>query len=291
MEFYSSEAFFEKGSNFRIMTTSFLDCPMHYHDFVEFAYILSGSAFHVIDGKKYKICKGDLFIMNTNTPHEIVRCEDNSENFVVLNFIFKPEFLDSRLSEGDDFVSRSHAFFFDLTNDLSGSAFIQLLGEETHQFKSLLDDMYRECSAKADGYEAIIRAYLTAMIVKIFRIYREENTANSSIRTIRNEMVGNAVEYIRQNYARNISLEELANRAYLSPTYFSRVFKECTGRTIPQYIRDLRVGEACRLLTESQMPVAEIAGKVGYNDMSSFYDAFRKVTRLSPGQYRRRQTD
>ena len=286
VNFYSSADFFDEGANFRILKASFLDCPMHYHDFVEFAYVHSGSAIHIIDGKSYEIRKGDLFIMNTNTPHEIAPSERQDGNFVVINCIFKPEFIDGALMDGDDFVRQAHLFFFNhLSKEPSHFGFIQILGEETRQFESLISDMYSEYLVKADGYEAIIRSYLTAMIIKIFRSYQAEHTQNQSLRTIRNQMVENVAAYIAGHYAENLTLEELAGKAFLSPTYFSKVFKECTGQTITQFIRSRRIDAACALLLGGQLPVAGIAERVGYQDVSSFYEAFRKATGLSPKQY------
>lgn len=285
--FYSAADFFEDGANFRILESCFGDCPLHYHDFVEFTYVLSGKAIHIIEGVSYSIRKGDLYIINTHTPHEIAPAPGSEERFAVLNCLFKPDFLDHALTGGDDFVATAHQFFFEhLTGDRVGPPYIQILGGKPFQFEPIIQDMYSEYLIKADGYTAIIKSYLTALIVKIFRAYQAEHTENQTLSAVRNQMVENVAEYVRQHYMDNLTLEELAGRAYLSPAYFSKIFKDSTGMTLSRFIRSRRIEAACKLLAGGQGTVTEVAQAVGYQDLSSFYEAFRKCTGMSPRRYR-----
>lgn len=95
--------------------------------------------------------------------------------------------------------------------------------------------------------------------------------------------------YLRRNSASHVSLEEAAAQAHLSPSYFSRLFRQRTGRTFSDYLTRLRVEHAKRLLCSPETDMAEIAAQAGFYDQSHFTHAFKGVTGLTPGAYRRRR--
>jgi AraC-like DNA-binding protein len=94
------------------------------------------------------------------------------------------------------------------------------------------------------------------------------------------------VDYIRRNYHRRIVLADLAGLVDLSPTYLSRRFHEEMGERLSRYITRVRVEKAQELLTGTRIPVADIAGYVGFGDQSHLTTAFKAVTGTTPGQYR-----
>lgn len=99
--------------------------------------------------------------------------------------------------------------------------------------------------------------------------------------------IRNAMDYIRKNYARKISLEDIAAFLNLSPTYFSNLFKKETGDNFSNYLTTVRMEEAKRLLRQSNMNIAEIADHVGYGDARYFSRMFVKTVGLKPSQYKR----
>lgn len=100
--------------------------------------------------------------------------------------------------------------------------------------------------------------------------------------------LGSIMEYIAANFDNSFSLEELASRAGLNPSYFSRLFREKAGIPLFEYINRLRIERAVLLLKNSSMTVLEIAVTVGYNNVSFFNRYFRKLKGCSPGEYRRK---
>jgi two-component system response regulator YesN len=95
--------------------------------------------------------------------------------------------------------------------------------------------------------------------------------------------------YMRRNCTQRVTLEDAAERAHLSPSYFSRLFRARTGRTFSDYLTRLRVDHAKRLLSQSELDVAQIAAQTGFYDQSHFTRAFKSVTGLTPGAFRRRR--
>ncbi len=93
-------------------------------------------------------------------------------------------------------------------------------------------------------------------------------------------------EYISQHYSQPLRLEELASLAGMTPTAFSRFFKTRTGRTLSDYIIDMRIGHAARRLVDTTMTSAEICYECGFNNISNFNRLFRKKKGCSPMEFR-----
>ena len=100
------------------------------------------------------------------------------------------------------------------------------------------------------------------------------------------DIIYKAVNYINHNFTKKITLEDVAGAVFLSPAYFSKVFKEQTGNSFTRYLNKLRIEESKTLLRNSNIPLVDIAGMVGYEDQSYFSKVFKKVTGSTPGKYR-----
>ena len=100
------------------------------------------------------------------------------------------------------------------------------------------------------------------------------------------DTVYKVIEYIKNNYHRHISLEEIAGISFMSKTYLSTLFKKETGYSISEYINDIRVDRAQSLLVGSDLSIVEIARMCGFEDQSYFTKVFRKVAGITPKKYR-----
>lgn len=95
----------------------------------------------------------------------------------------------------------------------------------------------------------------------------------------------NAVKYIKNNYSRDISLNDIAAHVKVVPTYLSEIFNKEIGVSIPQYLARLRVEKSKKLLSESEMKVFEVANSVGFKDANYFGKIFKKHVGVTPQQY------
>ncbi|MBN2366083.1 MAG: helix-turn-helix domain-containing protein [Calditrichaeota bacterium] len=92
--------------------------------------------------------------------------------------------------------------------------------------------------------------------------------------------------FINENYKNRLSLEATASIVNMSTTAFSRFFKKSTGKTFVNYVNELRIGWACKLLIESDMNIAEISYEVGFNNLSNFNRRFSERHHMNPREYR-----
>jgi AraC-like DNA-binding protein len=93
-------------------------------------------------------------------------------------------------------------------------------------------------------------------------------------------------QYIFDNYKKDIRLNQMADLTGMSPVAFSRFFKLRTGRSLTDYIIDIRLGHATRLLIESRMTVAEVCYDCGFNNISNFNRLFKKSKKYAPSEFR-----
>lgn len=100
--------------------------------------------------------------------------------------------------------------------------------------------------------------------------------------------IAKTTEYMRANYAKKLTLDDVARYAGYSPSYFSKVFREEQGYTFQSYLNRLRIEKSKYLLLSTTRPVAEICEMVGFSDQSYFGKVFRKQTGVTPDRYRKR---
>lgn len=100
------------------------------------------------------------------------------------------------------------------------------------------------------------------------------------------DVIYKALEYIKKNFMNKISLNDVAYVSNISPSYFSKVFKEEMGKNFNNYLNEIRVHNAKRLLMDDSIPLVDVAFMTGFEDQSYFSKVFKRITGISPGKYR-----
>ena len=100
------------------------------------------------------------------------------------------------------------------------------------------------------------------------------------------ERMGRIMRHIQEHLTEEIARDDVARIASLSAGAFSRYFRNRTGKTLPEYVNELRIGRSCRFLAETDAPVTEIALDCGFQNLANFNRWFRKVTGMVPRDYR-----
>lgn len=103
------------------------------------------------------------------------------------------------------------------------------------------------------------------------------------------DVVQEAKEYIKKNFNKEISLNDISEQFFINPYYFSQLFKKKTGETYQGYVTELRVSRAKRLLEETDLKIYEVCSMVGYTDTNHFNKVFERIVGVKPGEYKKRQ--
>lgn len=101
-------------------------------------------------------------------------------------------------------------------------------------------------------------------------------------------LVDQAVLYIQQNFKEKLTLQMVASHVYLNPQYFSRIFKKALGVTYTDYVNNLKIVYACKLLETTNYPAYRISSECGFTDPSYFNHVFVKQMQVTPKEYKRK---
>ncbi|MBR5542849.1 MAG: helix-turn-helix domain-containing protein [Oscillospiraceae bacterium] len=284
------EDFFRPNENMHIQKSDdfpdYIGIP-HKHEYIEVVYVVSGRAVHEIDGKKYNVKRGDLFIVNMNTTHVFYSEKSETDPFVAYDLMFTPEFFDSSMSGYHSLEVLNNSFMFHslFSERKELPPYFSVSGSEYTMFGELFNKIYLEHKGCQKGYREIIRAYLVQLIITIFRLDEDKIKNVGNMRN--KQIVSFIIDYINENYDTQLSVNKMAQMVYLNPDYLGRIFKSMTGMSISLMIQKVRVAEVCKLLTTTKKSVSEIAVACGFDDMKFFYTVFKKHMGVLPGYYRK----
>jgi AraC-like DNA-binding protein len=151
---------------------------------------------------------------------------------------------------------------------------------------ALMARIEAEGKQKRSGFQSMQRLALMELILVMERSLTERPDGGSA--GSQRFRIEDAVDYIRQRYAEELSLPVIAARFGLNPSYLSRLFARHTGYHLFEFVNRMRIQKSCLLLKRTEMSILEIAFSVGYNNLSHFNRYFRRIAGMSPREYRKR---
>lgn len=244
----------------------------HSHSFYELYYLRKGERVYFINGELYTVKSGDIIVIN---PHDVHRTTSSSI----------PEFERILINFTDDFIFQDA-----LSKDLPllpfkhGSRLIRFPVQEQVSTEKLILEMMYESKVKQSGYTEYIKSLLTKLLIQIYRQpYKEPAAFHSPI----HERISKVATYLNVHYQEQLTLEKVAAHFFISPSYLSRTFKKVTGFHFSEYIQAIRMREARRQLVETNEKILSIAENVGYPSIAHFNKTFKKMTDVSPTQFRK----
>lgn len=244
---------------------------------------------HLITHSAGKVFVGDyignfypnhLILTGPNLPHNWISQVDGEDSF--------PE-RDKVITFTDDFIQSARSVFPEMA-DLDPLLWRSRFGIE-FQDGSLIREV-RHLIAEMAASEGLRRlsAFFRAMSLLAesnrYQLLSSEHYLRSG--GARNQhRVNQAVNYIVEHYSRNLSLEEVADYLGMQPTYFSKFFRQATGRRFVEFVNSLRVTRACDLLAHSRLSVTDICFEVGFTNISNFNRRFLALKGMTPSDYRK----
>ncbi|MDD5705451.1 MAG: AraC family transcriptional regulator [Kiritimatiellae bacterium] len=253
--------------------------PYHYHPEYEIIYFPEGSGRRLVGTSIANFRVGDLVLIGPNVPHvwmsapDCTRCET-----IVVQFL--PDFLGSG--------------FFDRPEMLAVRELLQL---------SLRGVVFsaavrRDVIARLENFDALNETdrllSLLSVLVRMSRDAAAHPLASGLPRTRlsrgHEQRIDKVFQHLNKHLTEPISQGQLARSIGMSPATFSRLFKRTAGKCFMAVVNEMRIGEACRRLAEGDQTIAEIAFGCGYETLSHFNRQFRRFTKTTPRQYRRRAT-
>lgn len=254
--------------------------PWHFHDEYEILYVLDGFGTSYVADSIKPFHSGDLVLLGSNLPHfwksDQSYMESNGKlkvKYVVIQF--PRDFFSEHILNYPEFhligdllmrSSRGIRFSPDFAKKISKKIFRILKTSDIERILllvSILQDF-----AKTDEYVQLAG-----------ELYQQEKHDFTSDRLTK------VLHFINTNYQRKIELGKVAEMSNMHPSSFCRFFKEKTGKSLSEYVNDMRISYACKLLIERKQTVSQVCFECGFNNLSNFNRIFKKQTGFSPTEY------
>ena len=261
----------------RSNTISESNCEPRVHPFHEIFYLSSGECTSFIDHNIYKFGKGDLVIVPGGCLHKTVYTGKGIHERIVISF----------RQEITDWIKEQIGAEY-LKNCMVPGV-INIPEKRRNYVDSLLDKLMFENDTPDILSTAFIKAGLVELLLFIIRCKEYEDNVIKEI-DVDNRKIQEVATYIFEHYTENILLEDVADKFDMNKSFLSKRFKTATGFGFKEYIINLRIQNACRLLLETNKSITDIAFECGFNDSNYFGDSFRKIKGISPRKYRKNET-
>lgn len=259
----------------------FLD--LHWHNELQFSYVLVGSMTMQVNGIKYEIKAGSAIFINRNILHITTELSDDGR-YVSLNFPDKllGFFTGSRMEQNAVIPFTSNyampAVFLDKEVEWQASVIDRLLS---------IIDMCHEMEKNRDNYsEYRISLGIVNMWYDLISHVDLVNNGSKWGYLHKQERIRAMLSYIHNHYMEPIRLKDIANAASVSEGECCRCFKEMICQSTSQYLITYRIMQAMEMLRKTEDSITSIAEKCGFNDSSHFTHCFRSKTGMTPKEYR-----
>jgi AraC-like DNA-binding protein len=252
----------------------------HYHVELELVLTLKSTGTRFVGDSIKKFDVGDVVLIGKNLPHMWLNDDvyfEKGNTLIAEDIVvhFKKEFL------GEPFLQ---------TNEMRHIERLLISSKYGIKFNNppneVIDDL-KKIDMLGSGFE---RTVLLLQILNVLATHKEFELLASegfvnSFKKNQNESLDRTYEYVFENFAKPITLNEVAEIANMNPSSFSRFFKRINRKTFSKYLNEVRIGYACKQLIENKNTITDICYESGYNNVSNFNRQFRNIVKMSPSAY------
>lgn len=269
----------EEGFAFKTIRATGFDCPWHVHPEYELILVLQSDGYRIVGDSIASLAAGDLVFVGPGLPHIWQNESATKEGCGVHALLI--QFEEGFLGDG---LLRLPAME-PIRRLLDGAARgLHVVGPTRDAASALMMDM-----ANSTGFRRVLQFLellgLLANSSDCHPIASPTFAVDSPLYD--QERMNHVFQFLNRHLDQVIRLSEAARIVGLSEGAFSRFFRLHTGKTFPEFLNELRIGRACRLLIEDDKPITEICFECGFTNLSNFNRQFLRLRSLSPGAFRR----
>jgi AraC-like DNA-binding protein len=258
----------------------YMDYPWHYHPEYEIIFVEKSYGIRLMGNHAGNFNDGDLMFIGPNLPHVWKNDEDFYKgNKDLLVDVYVIQFREDALMEGffdlPEFVHIKKLF-------LLGQQGMFIKGNDRREISELIKKVYH-----SSGIERLILFLRTLDAIANTQDYDLLSSPGytDSFNIADTERINKVMTFLMENYIQEVRLEEIAALVSLNKSSFCRYFKRRTHKTCSQFLNEIRIAHACKMLINRNMTVSEICYKTGYNNISHFNRQFKLITNLTARDY------
>jgi AraC-like DNA-binding protein/mannose-6-phosphate isomerase-like protein (cupin superfamily) len=255
--------------------------PMHWHDHFEIALVLEGRGVFMFGRRPLEAEAGDVFLIDNSQPH--VALADRGTPLRLLLVLFRPELL-----VGPGCRELDLGYLAPFRRDDGGSPRVRAATPLAARLAGILLGLEETATERDPAARLLADASLRLALALVNRDAGPAVSVDAA-RTAagRRAQIRPVLAYVDGHCRESITLDDVAEVAHVSPSRVRHVFKSVTGVGFKEYVTQVRVAEAKRLLVGTELSVADVASAVSYTNLSQFYKVFQRSCGVSPGEYRR----
>ena len=249
------------------------EMAFHWHTNVEFIRVLSGTFRLTLDNRLYTLGAGDVALVNSETVHGGIP-SDCTYECIVFNLAF--------LKMGNRSCDA-------LIDDLLAHRLLLPELPQGEKVKALVWELFDAIGNDAHGAQLRVFSLVLAILAELWR--QEAFVSSLPLLSVNDKRkavkLKTVLKFIRDNFSKSITLEDMAAVSGYSCKYFCAFFKEMTGTTPINYLMTYRIERAARKRLSTDHSVTQIAYDCGFNDLSYFIKTFKSLKNCSPKEYRK----
>lgn len=255
---------------------------LHWHEEMEIIYVVDGAVKVSVRNTEYTVRGGEIILVQPQTIHEIKQHDEDSAFYFNILFRF------SALESGAEDVCREKYFEPIYTRRMLMPEYVDTSHPLNAQLTPLIKKLLVNPHYQRFHDELIIKSRLFEMIYHIFR-YCERADKSTAYEDIVYEKLKLSLRYLEENYAENITVEQIASLSNYSESHFSKLFKQLTGESFNQYLKNYRLETAANRIMNEKTKISEIAVACGFSNLSYFSRAFYDKFQMTPSEFRKEE--
>lgn len=279
MENYSHEQIQyqpETGMLFEIYDTDGFFNSKHWHNGLEIIYLIAGGMTLNISESNYMLKPGGFIVVNSKTIHSVI-CREKGRHLLLQ---IPYEILEKSISNID--IIKFNCYSAPAASDGNGNN--AGVRETLEKLKSLFE------APRDDGYILMFNSLVYELLYKLVKGFKSSADPALKKKTDRNiQRLGVVLQYARQHYAENITLQDAAEAVALNREYFARFFRKYMGMTFMEYVFAIRLEHVYYDIANTDYTIGSIADKHGFcHNYKLFVKKFKEQYWCSPGEVRKR---
>ena len=264
-----------------MMPTLFSTFPLHCHEEFEMVLCDCGKCTYTISGEDIELGFGDILVMMPWVLHSF-RLAKKEDYFLAATYLISIDMIDNHSVD----ICSSQYFAPIKGRRCSDYCVLRFGSEHYEEFRSIAVPMFDIFFDRPSFYELKLKSMVGELLFKLLSYgyieIKSEPPEGNDVRIVRK-----VVDYIAENYMKNITLAGLADLVNLSETGLSRLFRSITGMSCIDYVIEYRMTKAMGMLRSTDKPVIEVAFDTGFNNISYFNRTFKKHCHQTPSEFRK----
>ncbi|WP_136468888.1 AraC family transcriptional regulator [Flagellimonas onchidii] len=256
---------------------AFLYGRLHQHEEIQLSLIVSGGGTLIIGDAVTAFQTGDILVIGSKLPHVFKSDVSDTEKSHMISLFFGKD------SFGKDFFNLNE--FIELQSFFDRSSYgLKVLSHKTELQKLFLEFKNASNLKKFISLFSILQLISESRTTRLSSFIYQKNYSNHE-----GKHISDVFEHTMDNFQNQISLSEIAGVANMTVNSFCRYFKQRTNKTYIQFLTDVRIEHACKLLRKNpDMPIADVAMFSGFNNIAGFNRKFKNIKKTTPLKFKAR---